>query len=106
MEVNAPGVMLLHQTDFSLGAGVALPEADLLGPAAVSGMTLRANVATAVGVPAAMQGLLCVRYLRHWREAPFSACCILVEGMACTHCHHVMQQVYRPVSWQLLIMDL
>ncbi len=98
MEANAPGVVLLHHTDFSLGEGMALPEADFLGLVAVSSVTLCANVVIAVGVPAAMGGLLYVRCLHHWREAPFSACCILVGGMACIRCCHIMQQVCRPVS--------
>jgi hypothetical protein len=92
-----------HHTDFGLGVSVALLEENILGPAAVGGMTLRANIAAAVGVPAATQGFLCMCYLHHWGEVPFSACCILVGGMACTRCDHITQQAWHPVSWQLFL---
>ncbi len=65
MKVNAPGVVLTHHTDFCLREDVALAEMDLLGLAAVGDMTLCTNIAATVRVPAAMQGLLCVRCLRH-----------------------------------------
>ncbi len=98
MEANAPGVVLPHHTEFGLGESVALLEADLLRLAAVGGRPLCANVAAAVGVPAAMQGLLYVRCLHHWRKVPVSACRILVGGMAYTRCRHIMQQACRLVS--------
>ncbi len=103
IEMNAPGMVLPHHTDFGLGEGVAFPEADLLGPVAVGGMTLRNNITAAVGVPAATQGLPCVRCLRYWREVPFSACHILVRRMACIRCRHDTQHVCHPVSWQLFV---
>jgi hypothetical protein len=50
MEANAPRLVLSHHTDFGLGKGVVLIEADFLGQAAVSSVTLGANVAAAVRV--------------------------------------------------------
>jgi hypothetical protein len=102
MEASTPGVVLPHHTVFGLGEGVALLEVDLLGPAAVGGVTLCTNVATAIGVPTATHRAPVYALPVPLAQGTF-LCLLHPRGvMACMRCCYDTQQACCSVSWQFL----